>query len=162
MLFTIHDERFPNVKILQGAQIADEDVEIGQGTFIGHNVVIRPHVKIGINSVIAHNTIIESHCQIGNNTTIQVLNVIPSHTTIGDNVFVGPYFAIANCKYVPEGPKGNSPDKQSALLEHLQIDDDVVIGTGCSCVPGIRIGKGTRVNMRVHIRESTPPNTRLR
>lgn len=161
-MFVIHDERFPNVKILQGAQIADEDVQIGQGTLIGHNVVIRPHVKIGINSVIAHNTIIESYCEIGNNTTIQVLNVIPSHTNIGNNVFIGPYFAIANCRHVPEGPKGTAPDKQTALLECLQIDDDVIIGTNCSCVPGIRIGGGSKVNMGVCIKESTEPNTHLR
>lgn len=156
-----HDDRFPNVRINPGADISD-NVQIGEGSLIGNNVVIRPNVKIGKNTVIAHNTIIESHCEIGDNTTIQVLNVIPSHTTIGNNVFIGPYFAIANCRHIPSGEKGTSPNKHPALLEHTLIEDEVVIGTGCSVVPGVRIGKGARINMRCHITSNIPAGNHIR
>jgi acetyltransferase-like isoleucine patch superfamily enzyme len=88
------------------------DVEIGEGTKIGHYGYIEG--KVGKN------------CNIQNGVHIY------KGTVIGDNVFIGPGTLILNDKYPPSHGKAWQP---------VSVGDDARIGGGVTINPGVTIGE---------------------
>ena len=60
---------------------------------------------------------------------------IPSRTWFGDNVFVGPGTTFLNDRY-PCRAGIRRPRREGAT-----IHDDVMIGGGCTILPGVTIGE---------------------
>ena len=104
-------KKYPNVKFY-GPCTIKRNVQIGDGTGIGEYCVIGENAKIGKNCRILYHVII---CK---------------DAIIGDNVFIGPMTALLNDKY--------PPTKKS---EPPIIEDDVIVGGGCTILPSVRIGR---------------------
>jgi sugar O-acyltransferase (sialic acid O-acetyltransferase NeuD family) len=109
------------------AQIMDNNIEIGEGSFIGANSIITTNVKIGKHSILNRG------CQIGHDTVIgDFLSMMPG-SIISGNVKVG------NCFYM---------GTNSSVREKVNICDNVTIGLNGGVVKNIN-EKGVYVGLPV-------------
>ncbi len=142
----------PGAKHEKGA-VTEGYVYTGDNVIFGSNCVVKGDIQIGENTVIGSMVLIEgTEIIIGKNSKIMPFAAIGSKTIIGDNCFIGPYFCMANAKHPGEG----------AILEHLTIGNNVMIGTGCKVWPGITIGDDVKINMCLTIHKDVPSGTHIR
>ncbi len=117
--------------------ISDSAV-IGEGTIVMPNVFVGKDVSIGKNCVIHANVTINDYTQIGDNVVIQ------AGTVIGSDAF---YYNTKKNRDVWY--------KRMQSCGHVEIEDDVEIGAGCTIDRGVtaitRIGRGTKMDNMVHI-----------
>lgn len=98
------------------AQIMDDNVEIGEGSFIGANSIITTNVKIGKHSLLNRG------CHIGHDSVIgDYLSMMPN-SVISGNV------SIDNCFYL---------GTNSSVREKITICDNVTIGLNSGVVKDI-------------------------
>lgn len=109
---------------------------IHDDTSIGENCTVHSHVWIGQGVV------------IGEHTKVQAFAFIPTGVSIGQRCFIGPRVTFTNDKYPPSGGKGWS---------ETVVEDDVVIGAGAVILPGLTLGKGSRVGAGAVVTKSVPP-----
>jgi acetyltransferase-like isoleucine patch superfamily enzyme len=76
---------------------------------------------------------LEGIIRFGDGVRVMSHVYIPSRTWFGDHVFVGPGVTFLNERY-PLRSEGTVPKGAS-------IEDDVMIGGGCTILPGVRIGQ---------------------
>jgi UDP-2-acetamido-3-amino-2,3-dideoxy-glucuronate N-acetyltransferase len=107
-----------NYKVWQPSNIYPT-AEIGEGTNIGTFVEIGDKVKIGKN------------CKIGCGA------FIPGGVTIGDEVFIAPNVVFCNDLH----PKAIGTWSLTPTL----VEDGVSIGANSTVIPGITIGKKSRI-----------------
>lgn len=98
--------------------------EIGEGTFIGKNVVINPETHIGKNCIINTGSIIEHDCIIEDNVHIGPGAILSGGTHIGNNSFIG---------------------TGAIIIQNINISQDTLIGAGAVVVkdinePGVYVG----------------------
>lgn len=116
-------------------------VVIGDGVTLGDRVILYPNVVIGNNVTIGDETVIYplvsilEHCRIGSRV------IIHAGTTIGNDGF-GFVFDQGRYKKIPQ-------------VGHVQIDDDVEIGSNCT-IDRATLGKtliqtGVKIDNQVHI-----------
>ena len=110
------------------------DVTIGDYFQAGHHAVIRALVKMGDYCTVMNHSAIEGIVRFGNGVRIMSNAYIPSRTWFGDNVFVGPGVNFLNDRY--PGRREPAPEPRGATVE-----DDVMIGGGCTILPGVHIGE---------------------
>jgi len=109
------------------AIIMDDNVKLGDGSFIGANSIITTNVKIGKHSILNRG------CQIGHDTVIgDFLSMMPG-SIISGNVKVG------NCFYM---------GTNSSVREKVNICDNVTIGLNGGVVKNIN-EKGVYVGLPV-------------
>lgn len=70
---------------------------IGDGTFIGKNVVINAETKIGRHCIINTGAIIEHECSIGDFTHISVGTILCGEVTVKDNCMIGAGTTVIQC-----------------------------------------------------------------
>ena len=98
------------------AQIMDDNIEIGEGSFIGANSIITTNVKIGKHSILNRG------CQIGHDVVIgDYLSMMPG-SIISGNVNIGNYFYMGN---------------NSSVREKINICDNVTIGLNGGVIKNI-------------------------
>ena len=109
---------------------------------IKNNVSIDKKTKIGEYCVIGENAKIGKGCRIMYHVTIC------KDAQIGNNVFIGPNTSLLNDKYPPS--KNSNPPI---------IEDNVIIGGGCTILPGVKIESGAFVGagsvVTKHIKSKT-------
>ncbi|MCK5861656.1 MAG: N-acetyltransferase [Candidatus Hydrogenedentes bacterium] len=125
------------------------DVIAGDYLQTGHHAVIRPFTQLGNYCSVFHHVVLEGLSSFGDGVRLMVGVYVPSRTTIGNHVFVGPGTMFLNDKYpcrseAPETPRGPT------------IEDDVVIGGGCTIGPGIRIGRGSFIAAGTLVMKDVP------
>ena len=109
------------------AQIMDDNIKIGEGSFIGANSIITTNVKIG------KHVLLNRGCHIGHDTVIgDYLSMMPN-SVISGNVNVG------NCFYM---------GTNSSVREKITICDNVTIGLNSGVVKDIN-EKGVYVGLPV-------------
>jgi sugar O-acyltransferase (sialic acid O-acetyltransferase NeuD family) len=109
------------------AQIMDDNIEIGEGSFIGANSITTTNVKIGKHSLLNRG------CHIGHDTVIgDYLSMMPN-SVISGNVNIG------NCFYM---------GTNSSVREKINICDNVTIGLNSGVVKDIN-EKGVYVGLPV-------------
>jgi sugar O-acyltransferase (sialic acid O-acetyltransferase NeuD family) len=116
----IVDKLPPNTKyftfIHPTAQIMDDNIEIGEGSFIGANSIITTNVKIGKHSLLNRG------CHIGHDTVIgDYLSMMPN-SVISGNVNIGNLFYTGT---------------NSSIREKINICDNVTIGLNSGVVKDI-------------------------
>ena len=120
--------------ILRKGTIIYGDVKIGDYFQAGHYAVIRAKVRMGDYCTVLNHSALEGIIRFGEGVRIMSHVYIPSRTWFGDNVFVGPGVTFLNDRLpgrldVMETPKGAT------------IEDDVMIGGGCTIMAGVKIGE---------------------
>lgn len=108
---------------------------IGANTLVMPGCFIGDHVRIGANCILHPNVVVYDHCIIGDNVTIH------ANTSIGSDAF---YLKKRSDKFEPLYSCGI-----------VQIDNDVIIGSGCTIDRGVtavtRIGRGSVLDNQVHV-----------
>jgi len=98
------------------AQIMDDNIQIGKGSFIGANSIITTNVKIGKHSLLNRG------CHIGHDTVIgDYLSMMPN-SVISGNVNIGDCFYMGT---------------NSSVREKINICDNVTIGLNSGVVKDI-------------------------
>ncbi len=112
-----------------------DNTSIDNSSIIEPNVNIAQQVTIGKNCYIQSNVTIHEHTIIGDNVVIQ------SGTVIGSDAF---YFKKTGSEY-----------KQWRSGGRVVIEDDVLIGAGCTIAKGVSgdtvIGQGSKLDCQIHI-----------
>jgi len=117
----IVDRLPPNTKyftfIHPTAQIMDDNIQIGEGSFIGANSIITTNIKIGKHSLLNRG------CHVGHDSLIgDYLSMMPN-SVISGNVNAG------NCFYM---------GTNSSVREKISICDNVTIGLNSGVVKDIK------------------------
>lgn len=81
------------------ALISDTAI-IGDGTFIGKNVVINAETIIGKHCIINTNAVIEHECYIGDFSHISVGTILCGAVNIGENCIIGSNSTVIQCLHV--------------------------------------------------------------
>ena len=98
------------------AQIMDDNIQIGEGSFIGANSIITTNVKIGKHSLLNRG------CHIGHDTMVGDYLIMMPNSVISGNV------SIDNCFYL---------GTNSSVREKITICDNVTIGLNGGVIKNI-------------------------
>lgn len=79
--------RFPT--IIDPSAIVSDTAVIGEGSFVGKNVVVNSEVKIGRHCIINSGAIIEHECIIGDFSHVSVGAIMCGETEVGRNSLIG-------------------------------------------------------------------------
>jgi sugar O-acyltransferase (sialic acid O-acetyltransferase NeuD family) len=106
-------------------QIMDNNIEVGEGSFIGANSILTTNIKIGKHALLNRGNHIGHDCIIGDYFSMMPNAVVGGNVTIGDNAYLG------SC---------------SNIREKINITSDVLIGMNAAIVKDI-IESGTYVGV---------------
>jgi len=106
------------------ALIMDDNVEIGEGSFIGANSILTTNIKIGNHAILNRSNHIGHDCVIGDYFSAMPGAIVSGNVTIYDNVYMG---------------------NNSSIREKLSIHSFSTIGMNGSVVkhieePGVYVG----------------------
>ena len=135
--------------ILRQGTVIYGDTRIGDYFQTGLYAVIRAKVRIGNYCTIFNHSVVEGIVRMGDGVRVMAHTYIPTRTWFGDYVFVGPGVIFLNdrepCRYdVMPAPCGAT------------IEDEVVIGGGCTILPGITIGEGSFIAAGAVVHRDVP------
>ncbi len=138
--------------ILRKGTLIYGDVAIGDFFQSGHYTIIRAQVEMGDYCTVSNHSTLEGLIRFGDGVRIMSHVYIPSRTAVGSNVFVGPGVTFLNDRLpgrveVMTTPKGAT------------IEDDVVIGGGCTIMPGVTIGERSFVAAGTVVTKDVPPRS---
>lgn len=112
------------------------DVVLGDYFQTGLYAVIRAKVRAGNYCNLANHSTLEGILRMGDGVRIMSHVYIPTRTWLGNHVFIGPGTVFLNDRM--PGRWEVAPEPRGAFIE-----DEVVIGGGCTILPGVRIGEGS-------------------
>lgn len=118
----------------------------------GHHVVIRARVTAGDYCTVCNQSTLEGLVEMGTGVRIMSHVYNPSRTRIGNHVFIGPGTTFLNDRL--PGRRDPMPTPQGATIE-----DDVVIGGGCTILPGVRIGARSFIAAGAVVMKDVPPHS---
>jgi acetyltransferase-like isoleucine patch superfamily enzyme len=144
-----------NVNIGKNVQISpmvliDDEVTIGNRTFIGYGCVIRPYTIIGEDCSFGHSTIIEG-CTIGNRVSVHAQCHLTKDTVIENDVFMGALCWTSNTKKIDHGRK-LYPATHGPVFKRA-----CGIGSGCGFLPGVIIGENSIIGAGSVVTKNVPP-----
>jgi acetyltransferase-like isoleucine patch superfamily enzyme len=138
--------------IVRKGSIIYADVEFGDYFQTGHNAVVRAEVKGGHHCTAFHNVVIEGRITLGTGVRLMAGVYLPTTTTIGNDVFIGPGTTFLNDRLA-------SRYTEMPPVDGPTVEDDVVIGGGCTILPGIRIGRGSFIAAGALVTKDIPPES---
>ena len=106
--------KFPVIQ--DPSAVVSESAIIGNGTFIGKNVIINADAKIGRHCIINTGAIIEHECAVGDYTHISVGTTLCGEVKIGKNCMIG---------------------SQSTVIQCLNVGDNCVVGAGAVVITNL-------------------------
>ena len=71
------------------ALILDNDIEIGEGSFIGANSILTTNIKIGKHTILNRANHIGHDCSIGDYFSAMPGSIVSGNVIIGDEVYLG-------------------------------------------------------------------------
>ena len=92
------------------------DVEIGEGSFIGAYSILTTNIKLGSHSLLNRSNHIGHDCVIGNYFSAMPGSIVSGNVSIGDRVYLG---------------------TNSSIREKLKITNDVTVGLNTGIVKSI-------------------------
>jgi acetyltransferase-like isoleucine patch superfamily enzyme len=138
--------------ILRKGTLIYGDVTIGDYFQSAHYVVIRAKVEMGDYCTVMNHSCLEGIIRFGTGVRIMSHVYIPSRTWFGDHVFVGPGVNFLNARY-----PGRIDDDKTP--RGATVEDDVMIGGGCTILPGVRIGARSFIAAGAVVTRDVPPRS---
>lgn len=138
--------------ILRHGTLIYGDVIIGDHFQSGHNTVIRAKVRVGDYCTVTNQSTLEGLIRFGDGVRVMSHVYIPSRTWVGDRVFIGPGTIFLN-ERMP-GRVDQPPTPRGATIE-----DDVLIGGGCTILPGVTIGERSFIAAGTLVTKDIPPRS---
>ena len=140
--------------ILRMGTIIYGDVNIGDYFQSGHYVVIRAKVRMGNYCTVLNHSALEGLIRFGDGVRIMSHVYISSRTWFGNHVFVGPGVTFLNDRLPLRYDADAYPTPRGASVE-----DDVMIGGGCTILPGITIGERSFIAAGTVVTKNIPPRS---
>lgn len=122
-------------------------MKIGNNTKVWHpekSIILE--ANIGSDCVI-HAPVWIGNIAIGDRTKVQAFSFIPDGVTIGKDCFVGPNVVFTNDKY---------PPSQGKNWSETIVEDGCVIGAGAVILPGVVLGRDSRIGAGSVVTRSVP------
>ncbi|MEZ5988625.1 MAG: DapH/DapD/GlmU-related protein [Planctomycetota bacterium] len=130
--------------------IIEDNVEIGDGTYIWSHVHIRPNARIGEECIIGEKTYIAYDVTIGSRCKINAFVYICHKVTIEDGVMCGAGVTFTNDRFpraaswdldrlLPSGPPHDMPESV--------VRRGATLGAGVCVAPGVTIGEWATIGM---------------
>ena len=146
------------VKFMNGNYQIINNVNLGKNVSIFHFVnlygcTIGDNTKIGSFVEIQKNSFIGSNCKISSHS------FICEGVKIGNGVFIGHGVTFINDKH-PQAvnAQGELKNESEWILEETLIEDQVSIGSGCTILSGITIGKNSLIGAGSVVTKDIPAN----
>jgi len=145
---------------VESTAIIGDNVQIGNGVYIGHNVIVEDGVTIGSNTVILHNTVIGRNCKIGSHCFIKSgtvigqkgfgfvrdLNGVPETFPHYASVIIGDHVEIGALNTIASGALNDT-----VLEDYVKTDDHVHIGHGAYISRGVLIAACSEISGGVFV-----------
>lgn len=131
--------------------VIEGDCYVGDNSFVGNHVVMRPGVKIGSDCMIGHGTVFEGDTLIGDRVLIHAQCHITQHVTMEDDVFLGPMVMTINTRNIKHGRESIELDKKGPYICRAAR-----IGGGSSILPGITIGENALIGAGSVVTKDVP------
>ena len=161
--------------VLEPFSTIDNNVEIGEGTWIGSNVTILEGARIGKNCSIFPGAVIsgvpqdlkfngeETTAEIGDNTVIRECVTINRGTSDRNKTVIGKNCLIAaNCQIIDSNGHAISiheRKKDQGKSNPVIIGENVWLGTGCIILPGVKIGNNSIIAAGSVVNCDVPENS---
>ena len=147
-----HTYIHPNAKLATNVKIdpftvIHQDVEIGDGTWIGSNVTIMEGARIGKNCRIKSYNEIRTNVTIGDNSSFGSRCTLCADTIIGSNVDVKYGFVTTTRDF-----------KTREDLDAGAVGDGAIVGVNVTLMPGASIGKGAMIGGCSQVRDAVGAN----
>jgi UDP-2-acetamido-3-amino-2,3-dideoxy-glucuronate N-acetyltransferase len=123
-----------------GFAFVDPSSRIPASSQVWHFAIVLANCKIGNDVNIGGGAEIGRGTTIGDRTRISSGVFLPSNSVIGSDVFIGPNVTCTDDRF----PKTLKPG-ETYKAEPPVIEDGASVGAGAVILPGVRIGKGSRV-----------------
>lgn len=81
-------------------QIMDDNIEIGEGSFIGANSILTTNIKLGKHTILNRGNHIGHDCVIGDYFSAMPGAIVSGNVTISNNVYMGTNSTVIEKKYV--------------------------------------------------------------
>jgi len=116
----------------------------------------RNSIEFGKNITLAYNCFISPlSLKVGNNCWLGVNNFICGKVIIGNDVILGPNVSIPGATHEINSDIPFS--KSASLIKGTIIEDSVWIGSNCTIIDGITIGKGSVIAANSVVTKDVPP-----
>ena len=124
-------------------------VWVGSGSVVWGLARIHADVHLGTSVSVGELTYIGRGAHIGDSTRISACCYLVDHITVGERVFFGPCVVTTNDRH----PVVNNPyfKRESPIIE-----DDVSIGANATILPGVRLGRGCKIEAGAVVTRDVP------
>ena len=120
----------------------EDDVTIGQDTYVWHLAHVRRGATIGANCVVGGGAFIGPGVEIGDNCKVQNSAQIFAPARLGSGVFVGPGAILTNDRSPRALNEDGAPKgSEDWTAEPVVVHEGASIGAGAVVVAGVTIGR---------------------
>ena len=120
---------------IHSTAIIDDNVQIGNDTFIWHWTHVSSGSRIGDNCTLGQNVFIGQNVEIGNNCKIQNNVSVYNSVILEDDVFCGPSMVFTNV-YNPRAEISRKDEYRTT-----KVMQGSTLGANCTIICGVNIGK---------------------
>jgi len=136
------------------------DVVLGSGVVIHHPALVNLYgCTIGDRSRIGAFVEIQKDVQVGSNCKISSHSFICSGVNLGNGVFVGHGVMFVNDLYPSAvNANGGLQTEDDWTLVRTTVADCVSLGSNCTVIGGVTIGRGALIGAGAVVTRDIPPN----
>jgi acetyltransferase-like isoleucine patch superfamily enzyme len=132
--------------IVRSGTVLCSGVSIGKKSIVGHNCVLRARARIGSETVVSHLVNIERDVVIGSGTRISAQTHLTGACVIEDNCHIGANVGTINDRNL----------ERRASLHAPIFREGARIGTGCTIMAGVVIGRRALIGAASLVLSSIP------
>lgn len=137
--------------------IVEDDVTVGDGTYLWHHVMVRRGATIGSQCILGYGVHIDTDVKIGNRVKIQNYVSVFHGVTIEDGVFVGPHAVFTNDKFPRAiNPDGTLKSAVDWVVSETRVGYGATIGANATIICGITLGKWSMVGAGSVVTKDVP------
>jgi acetyltransferase-like isoleucine patch superfamily enzyme len=138
--------------------LVEDDVSIGAGSKIWHDVHVRRGARIGVNCILGKGVFVDAGVVIGDDCKLQNYACVYHGVTIGRGVFIGPHAVFTNDLL----PRATTPDFAPLRDGDWEVGvttvrDGASIGANATILPNVEIGRWALVGAGAVVTKDVEP-----
>jgi UDP-2-acetamido-3-amino-2,3-dideoxy-glucuronate N-acetyltransferase len=144
------------IRIHPTAEVS-EQAEIGEGTFIWHQVQVREGARLGRHCVLGKGVYVDTGAILGDNVKVQNYVSIYRGVTLEDGVFCGPHSVFTNDKRPRAvNPDGSPKAADDWALVPTRVKKGASIGANAVIVCGVTVGAWAMIGSGAVVSRDVP------